>query len=294
MLDRTNQRFAKEHAARVADKYIPAVDRSVTGADNLPPERVETAADETAIKAYAAAATANNPAIANALEASPLVKAFIADNPVIQTGDEAQKAATWIESIRKTLAAMEDERKPKVDPLNAALKSINEAYRTAREPLESMLGILRTRWNKWDAAERARRAAEAEQARQEAEEAARRAQALIDAANDAIAAADVGACEDVGTAVVEAQQAMREAGKLDRAAGRAERNTAVRVASTLGGKALASRSRRVIVIDDPCVAIKAIGLTEKIATAIRQSAEAFEEVHGELPAGTRATIERSI
>jgi len=292
------------NASKIADKYIPAAGRTVAPNDNTPPERIDvpstllvngvTVMAPATIETYAADAMRSKPAIDNAVEAQPLLKAFIADNPVIQTGEEAQKAAAWIESIRKTLAAMEDERKPKVDPLNAALKSINEAYRTVREPLESMLGILRKRWNSWDAAERARREAAAEQARQEAEEAARKAQALIDQANEAIAAADVGACEDVGTAVVDAQAAMKVANKLDRVAGRAERATAVRVASQLGGRALASRSRRVIVIDDPCAAIKAIGLTEKIITAIRQSAEAFEEVHGELPAGTHATTERSI
>jgi hypothetical protein len=274
MLDRTDHnKLARQHAASVADRYIPATDRAVAPSDNLPPE---------------------NPAIASATDAAALLKTFIADNPVIQTAEEAQQAATWIESTRKTLAAMEDERKPQVEPLNAALSRINGMYRLAREPLEAMLTVLRTRWNKWDAAERAKREAIAAEAQRVADEAAARAQALIDQANDAIAAADVGACEDVGTAVVDAHQAMREANKLDRAAGRADKATHVRVASTLGGKALASRRKRVIVIDDVCAAIKAIGLTEKIALAIQQSAAAFEEVHGELPAGTRETFERSI
>jgi hypothetical protein len=315
MLDRTDHsrlsalQQARVAAAVIADRYIPAVDRQVTPADNRPPELVDTVvvpatlrindaevatADEAAIKSYADAAVLIAAALASAKDQGALLKAFIADNPVIQTAAEAQKAAAFIEGTRRTLAAMEDERKPKVGPLNAALDRINEPYRLIRQPLESLLKILCVRWNKWDGDERKRREAEAEQARQEAEEAARRAQALIDEANDAIAAADVGACEDVGTVVVDAQEAMWEANKLDRAARRAERATSVRVASALGGRAIASRGRRVIVIDDPCAAIKAIGLTEKIIIAIRQSAEAFEEIHGELPAGTRATIERSI
>jgi hypothetical protein len=294
MLDHTDHAaLARQHAARIADRYIPAADRPVTPSDNLPDEQ-DALTGDVAIAAYAGSAMAATPAIDGAKAQGTLLKAFIADNPVIQTAEEAQKAAAFIESTRKTLAAMEDERKPKVNPLNAALKSINEPYRIIREPLESLLKVLCTRWNKWDADERRRREAEAETARLAAEEATRAAQALIDHANDAIAAAEVGACEDVGTAVVDAEAAMREANKLERVAGRAERNTNVRVASTLGGKALASRSRRVIVIDDPCAAIKAIGLTEKIVTALRQSAEAFEEAYGELPAGTRATYERSI
>ena len=272
--------------------------REVIGG-NRPPEPIEDTAVETApspaaIKTYAAAVMAANPAIESAIAGGRLLKAFIADNPVVATGAEAQQVAAWIESTRKTLAAMEDERKPKVGPLNAALERINEPYRLIRQPLEDLLKIVCARWNKWDADERRRRDEEARRARQQAEEAAQEAQALIDAANDAIAAADVGACEDVGTAVVDAQQALRAAGKLERAAGRAERAVNVRVASAHGGRALASRRKRVIVIDDPCAAIKAIGLTEKIIVAIQQSAAAFEEIHGELPAGTRETFERSI
>ena len=250
--------------------------------------------DEAVVAAYAAAVLTDNPAVQSAIGQAQLLKAFIADNPVILTAAEAQQAAAWIESTRKTLAAMEDERKPKVGPLNAALKSINERYRLIREPLDAMLAVVCKRWNSWDAEERKRREAIAAEARRAAEEAATRAQALIDQADDAVAAADVGACEDVGSAVVDAQQAVRNADKLDRAAARAVKATSVRVASTLGGKAMASRRKRVIVIDDACAAVKAIGLTEKITLAIRQSAEAFEEVHGELPAGTRETFIRSI
>ncbi|MGH7226013.1 MAG: hypothetical protein ACRELF_22575, partial [Gemmataceae bacterium] len=257
--------------------------------DNMPVEIADGS-----IAAYAEAAMAETPAITAASEQSALLKSFIADNPVIQTAEEAQKAGAWIESTRKTLASLEDERKPKVGPLNDAIKSINDSYRAIREPLEKLLTVIRGRFNKWDADERARREAEAERVRLEAEEAARKAQELIDEANEAIADAEAGICTDAGTAVVDAQDAMRAANKLDRAAGRAERATNVRVASTLGGKALASRSKRIIVIDDPVAAVKAIGCTEKIAEAIKQSAKTFEEIHGELPAGVHATIERSI
>lgn len=294
MLDRTDHnRLATEAAKRTADKYIPAVDRDVTRTDNAPPELI---ADEAAVASYAATIMAKSPAIASANDASPLLKAFIADNPVIQTAQEAQKAAVWIESARKTLGALEDERKPKVSPLNAALKSINEPYRLVREPIEAMVGVLAKRWNKWDSDERARRAAEAERVRREAEEAAARAAALIDQANDAQARADVGECDvDVGSAITDAQAAIRDAKVLGRVAARADHAAShVRVSSELGGKALSSRKRRIIVIDDPCAAIKVMGLTEKIAEAIQQSAKAFEEAFGELPAGTHEDFERSI
>lgn len=39
LLDRTDHsRFAREHAAQIADRYIPATDRDVAPDDNLPPE----------------------------------------------------------------------------------------------------------------------------------------------------------------------------------------------------------------------------------------------------------------
>jgi hypothetical protein len=309
-LDRTDhsrladQANARIRAAAIADKYIPAVDRQVAPADNNPPQPlgdvIETElqavialSDADAVKAYAEAAMAKTPAIAAANDQMPLLKAFLADNPVIGTAEEAQKAAAWIEGTRKTLGAMEDERKPRVEPLNAALGIINEAYRTVRQPLETMLNLLRKRWNTWDAAERERRETEARRVREAAEDAARQAQALIDQAKEALEAAEQGSCEDVSV-VVDAEAAMATANKLDRLAGRAERATNVRVASTLGGKALGSRRQRVIVIDDPVAAIKAIGPTDKIILAIQQCAKTFEEIHGELPVGTHEEFARSI
>jgi len=299
MLDRTDHNLlaAKRAAAEIADKYIPATDRQVERTDNAPPEPI---ANEAAVTAYATARMVKNPALESAKEALPLLKAYIADNPVFQNAEDLQKAGAWIEAARKTLGAMDDERKPKVAPLNAAAKIINDPYREVREEIEGtkqspgLLSILVARWNAGEAAERRRREAVAEAARLEAEEAARVAQELIDRANDAIAGAEVGECADVGTAVIDAKMAMHDANVLDRTANRAEKATHVRVASTLGGKALAPRRRPIIVIDDAFAAIEAMGVTEAIATAIQQSAKAFREAHGELPAGTHADFDRSI
>jgi hypothetical protein len=294
MLDRTNhQRLAEETARRVADKYIPATDRQVERTDNRPPEPV---IDEAAVKSYAAALMVTTPAIDSARDASPLLRAFIAEFPVITTPEEAQKTYGRIESARKTLAAMDDERKPKVAPLNAALKIINEPYRMTRETLESLLEILVKRYNKWDADERRRREQAATEARRIAEEAAAAAQALIDQANDAMARADVGECDvDVGEAVIIAEDAMHDANKLDRIARRDEKAAAsVRVASELGGHAGTSRRKPVIVIDDLSAAVEAIGPTEKILIAVRQSAAAFKEANGKMPKGCREDYTRSI
>jgi hypothetical protein len=278
LVDRTNHNrlaeLAQQRASAIADRYIPAADRQVEPSDNAPP--------------------AVAPAIAAATEQAALLKSFIADSPVIQTAQEAQAAATWIESTRKTLAAMEDERKPLVEPHVAEQKRINGAYRVVREPLEELLNIVRARWNKWDTAERMRREAAAAAARREAEEAAERAQAAVLAAEDAIAGAEVGECADVGSAVVEAQEAVRDANKLGRVAGRAERETAVRVASTLGGRAQTSRAFKVFTVIDIHAAINAMGPTPKILEAVISSARDFYAAHEEPPAGVTVTKERSI
>jgi len=296
--DRTDHnRLSQEATRRLADKYIPAAGRDVTRTDNLPPEPV---VNEAAVKSYAAALMVSTPAIMSARDSLPLLKAFIADNPVFQNAADLQSGGVWIESARKTLAALEDERKPKVEPLNAALAIINEPYRLIKQEIEGtkqakgLLEILVDRWNKGEKAERQRREAIAEQARLAAEEAARIAQALIDQANDAIAAADVGACEDVGGAVIDAKTAIRDANLLDRTANRAEKEIHVRIASQLGGRALAPRERSIIVIDDLAAAIEAIGPVENILTAVRQSAKAFKEANGKLPKGCREDYTRSI
>ncbi len=298
MLDRTNHnRLSEEATRRIADKYIPATDRQVERDDNNPPEPV---ADEATVKAYAAALMVTTPAIASAEQALPFLSAFIADNPVFQNAEDLQRGGVWIESARKTLAALEDERKPKVEPLNAALAIINEPYRRVRQEIEGtkqakgLLEILVDRWNAGEKAERKRREAIAEAARLEAENAARIAQALIDQANDAIAAADVGACEDVGSAVIEAKAAIRDANILDRTANRAEKETHVRVASQLGGRALAPRSEWVLTIDDPGQLITAMGLSERTADSLRTDARAFFKATGEWPEGLTATKDRSI
>jgi hypothetical protein len=296
--DRTDHnRLSAEATRRLADKYIPATDRQVERTDNNPPEPV---ADEAAIKSYAVALMVKTPAITSAEEALPLLSAFIADNPVFQNAEDLQKGGVWIESARKTLAALEDERKPKVQPLNDALAIINEPYRRVKQEIEGtkqakgLLEILVDRWNAGEKAERKRREAIAEAARVEAENAARVAQALIDQANDAIAAADVGACEDVGGAVIDAKAAIRDANILERTAHRAEKETHVRVASQLGGRALAPRSEWALTIDDPGELIAAMGLSERTADSLRTDARAYFRATGEWPNGLTAIKDRSI
>ena len=133
-----------------------------------------------------------------------------------------------------------------------------------------------------------------EAARGSRSQGARHARAAGAHEQEAISNAAVGEATDVGGLIAEADQAFGDFAKANRAAAVAERNQKVRLGSVMGGRPISMRTRRVLVIDDPAAAIKAMGVTEKIAIAIRQSAAAFEDAYGELPAGISATTERSI
>ena len=109
----------------------------------------------------------NNPPgpLDHAVDAMAELRAFLADNPVIQTPAQAKEGGAYIERTRIALGAMETERTSRVGPLNAEVAEINSAYRTIREPLEKVLQELRARLTKFAAEEEAKRIAEAKTAR---------------------------------------------------------------------------------------------------------------------------------
>lgn len=274
MIDRTDHsRFAREHAARVADKYIPAVDRDVTRADNAPPAV----------------------AIEQARDTTRELQAFLRETPAITTPEECKAGDNWIERAKINLQTLEDERKPLVEPLNKELGEINGRYREPRQQLETLDKECRRRVTIYKNKVEAERIAEAERLRREAEEAERLALATAAAADEAIADVDAGVCEDAGAAIFDAHQAERNAGQLDRMASRAERSIPVRNASMVGGRAMAMRTVQVINIADPVAAIKAMcagGIPDKLLVAMRQCATIFEDAYGVLPDGVTRTTER--
>lgn len=275
MLDKTDHAaLARQHASRVADKYIPATNRDVTRADNAPVGSV---------------------AIEQAKDTTRELQLFLKETPAITSPEECKAGDNWIERARINLATLEDERKPLVEPLNKELGEINGRYREPRQQLETLDKEIRRRVTIYKNKVEAARTAEAERLRREAEEAEARRQQAAAAAEDAIASVDVGVCDDAGAAIFEADQANREAGQIDRAASRAERSIAVRNASIVGGRAMAMRTVQVINIVDPAAAVKAMcagGIPEKLLTALRQCAVAFEDAYGVLPDGVTRTTER--
>jgi len=232
--------------------------------------------------------------IDSAREAMAELSQFTEDNPVIQNLDQAKEAAAYIERTRIALQAMEDERKPQADPLNAELEAINKPYRLVRQPLEKLYEIIKRRLTTYNNAVEAARLKEAQRLREEAEakeRAAREAEANEAAA---IAGADVGELTDVGGAIVEADGAFRNFQKADRAAATAERNVPVRIASIMGGKALSMRTVEVIIVEDACAAITAMGLSSDLKKQVVKDAKRYREATGELPDGVKSTYERSL
>lgn len=242
---------------------------------------------------------ANNPPgpIDSAKDATAELSAFLQDHPVIQSPADAKAGGAWVERTRIALAEMEDERKVRVEPLNTQLGAINTLYRRVREPLEKTLKELRRRLTDYATAVEAARIAEANRLREEAEAKERAAREAEADEKAAMAGADVGECTDVGGTTVAADAAFTDFQKADRAAAIAARNVPVRIGSMMGNKSLSMRTVRKLIVSDAVQAAKAViamGLTDKIKTAILQSAKDFEDVHGELPAGVVETFERSM
>lgn len=238
----------------------------------------------------------NNPPgpLDHAVDAMAELRAFLADNPVIQTPAQAKEGGAYIERTRIALGAMETERTSRVGPLNAEVAEINSSYRTIREPLEKVLQELRARLTKFAAEEEAKRIAEAKRLAAERAEAERLAREAEAREKEAIEGAAVGEVTDVGGFIVEADAAFNQFQKADRAVAIAERDVPVRISSMMGGRALSMRTTEILLLDDPIKAIRAIGITEKIRDAILSSARDYRKLKGELPKGVSATHERKI
>ena len=239
---------------------------------------------------------ANNPPgpIESAKEAMTELSAFAEETPVIQSWDDAKNASAFIERTRIALQAMEDERKPQADPLNAKLEAINKPYRLVRQPLEKLYELVKQRLTRYNNAIEAARLKEAQRLRDEAAAAEAAARAAEAAEQDAIAGADVGELTDVGGAIAEADQAFKGFQKADRAAATAERNVPVRIASIMGGKALSMRTTEVFIVEDACAAITAMGCSDDLRKQIIKDAKRFREATGELPDGIKSDYQRSL
>jgi hypothetical protein len=240
-------------------------------------------------------------AIEHAAEPVENLRVFLADNPVITGADEARDAKAHLDRVVLALKDIEEERKSKVDPLNAEVKAVNAAYHKwhnadAKRPglWDKLLGELRSRLTSFAKLEERKRYEQEQAARHAAEQAAENARRAAEAEAAAREEVASGVCDvDLGGAIEEAQQAEQAAIRADWNARRAEAETKVRITGGFSN-AISLRERETLRITDAHAALEDIGLTQDIADAILKGARAYRKANGELPNGVDADFERSL
>lgn len=218
--------------------------------------------------------------------------AFLQFNPTIDS-TSATPAAKLIDTTRRVLADLDDERRGKVDPLNQQVRDINDEYRPIRESVEKLLNTLRNRLTVFTAAEENRRLKEAAEARRRAEEAARLAREAEEAERQAAIDAEFGSPIDIAEATVEADQTFADFKKADRQAKIAERDTIVRLGTGIG-RAVSMRNKETLHVDDLALAVEVLGPVDGIIDAVLSAARAYRKLNGRLPRGIRADMTREI
>ena len=217
---------------------------------------------------------------------------YMAENPIIETEEQAREAKVFIDRGSLCVKDLEDERTAKVRPLNEQVKQINDHYRSPRELLESMVNELRNRISAFMLQEEAARLAIAEAARRAAEDAervAREAEARERGAYEEASAGTLGV--DLGSVTAEADTKFKEFERAAHKAALAEREAKVRIGGGFS-RALGLKNKEELVIVDADAAFKAIGMNDYIEEALLKSARAYRKLHNKLPAGIELIVER--
>lgn len=226
---------------------------------------------------------------------------YMSECPVIENEDHARQAKLLLDRYKNCAGDIEAERDRLVRPLNAQLEEINSRYKAvhnkdAKKPglLDKVANELKSRLATFLQAEEDRRLAKAEAARRAAEEAeriAREAEAKERQAIENAKAGELGV--DVTQVVVEADSAFADFKLANREAALAEREAHVKVGGGFG-RAAALRDKETLILDDPFAAISAMGVNEKLETAILSAARDYRSKQGSLPAGVSAKTERTL
>jgi hypothetical protein len=230
------------------------------------------------------------------------LSAWLAENPVIENGAQAEQGKLFFDRTRSTLDDIEAERVQLVTPLNTKLADINDQFKSHHNTDPKRPGIfdrifseLKARLTAFAQAEEEKRLRIAEEARQRAEEAERVAREAEQREQNIKADAAVGEIgANVGEAIAEADSAFADYGKASREAVRAERDVNVRVGGGFSGRALSMRTKETLVLTSYAKAIKAIGPNEKIEAAILLAARDYRKLKGALPDGVIAETTREI
>ena len=229
------------------------------------------------------------------------ISEWMQERPVIDNEDDARGAKKLLDRAKSCAADLEAERDKQVRPLNTQIDNINTKYKAihntdAKRPglLDRIVTELKIRLAAFIAAEEDRRAAKAEAKRRAAEEAECLAREADARQQEAIANAQAGELGvDVTQVVVEADTRFSEFEKASREAGRAERETHVKIGGGFGN-AVSLRIKETLILDDPIQAIRVVGVNENIRDAILTAARAYRKLHGKLPAGVSSVTERQL
>jgi len=232
--------------------------------------------------------------IGTAVETTAAVSAFLCENPVVETEEQAREAKVFLDRGRLCIADIETERSGLTKPLNERLTQINSRYRGPKELLQKVVDELRSRLDRYIRAEEERRVAVAEQAAKSAELARVAAQEAERVERDALASAAVGELGiDVASVTANADTAFTDYQKAERQAALAERGTHVKIG---GGfrRALGLRDREVLTVSDPFKAIDHLWPNADIEAAIVKAARAYKKKHGKYPEGIWVIRKRGI
>lgn len=229
---------------------------------------------------------------ATAGETANDLSGWMADNPVIQTEEQAREAKVYIDRGSLCVKDLEDERKGKVHPLNEEVKTINNYYRGPRELLEGVVDELKSRMDRFLLREEAKRIAAAEEATRLAEQAERIAREAERKEREAIDEADSGTLGlDIAAVTAAADRTFADYQKAERQAALAERETKVKIG---GGftRAFSLKERKVFMVDDPIAAMQALKEVPIVIESLIKAARAYEKFHGVCPPGIRIELDR--
>lgn len=228
------------------------------------------------------------------------INAFLSDNPVIESEDQARAAKPFLDRAKAAFEEVERERDSKVRPLNEQVKATNDQYKAlhntdSKKPgrFDRIIIELKARVSAFMIREEEKRRVAAEAARKAQEEAERLAREAEERERETIANAAAGEVVDVADATKQADEAFKEFEQQSRFAARAERNTKVKIGGGFD-KSASLRTVETLHLESYSKALKAIGPNDKIRDAILSCAREYRKEYGELPDGVTASYERKL
>jgi hypothetical protein len=245
----------------------------------------------------------NNPpdCIECGAEASVALSAWLAENPLIYSEEQAKQAKLLLDRAKGSAGEIEDARKRETKPLNEQLEEINGRYKAMHNTDPKKPGILDKNTNElkrrltvYAQVEEDKRLAELEAKRRGADEAARIALAAKAQEEEALANSRAGELGvDLTQVVVATDKAVNAAQKAERAAAVAERDSNVKIGGGWG-RAVGLRTKETLILESYGRAITAIGPHDKIRDAILSAAREYRSEKGQLPDGVRSETSREI